>query len=880
MKMHPDYKSCFKILKGGKISLVVSALLGATTISFAAPSGGVVTSGSATISQNGTTTNINQSTQKATINWQKFSVASNETVNFNQPNVNSITLNRVIGNEKSIINGALNANGQVWILNSNGVLFGKNASINTAGLLATTAQLSDTDFNAGNYHFKHASANSVINEGTITISDAGSVILASNEVRNQGTIKAIKGKVHLVGSSEYTINLNGNSLVNLKVNKGVLDALVENSGHIIADGGEIYLTTNAVNELIKGVVNNTGIIEANSLDSLTSHVELFAHGGEVQVGGSIEAKDGFVETSGKDFTFLNANIQAGEWLIDPVNITIDAALAGTIETALGSGDVTIETDTPDHSDVDTSSGESGSDGNITVDSAINWASDQTLTLNAYNNITVNADIVSTSTNAGAGIIFLYGQGTSDGGTSSYTKADGTTVSGKSLQWKKGSGVASTRYAILDGNVFLGGQYIELGIHGTKGVFGSSGTAIPSLFFGRQGGNTRIGMTGDADGFGTGSDLRIDYFLPGSDYENYRTFADGTSTAGYSSQFDSVNVELLPLGADNTLSARVTSVEGDLTVVQDITFKTDEKFFNNSVVLTNNSGSAMADVAFAREFDPDNNADVGGGSSTKQTIESTISSDKVAVLSGQGLANDPYHTLAGSQSNILFYSTDTRTELAIGLGCCSNVTTYGDSNFIKGYTITGDKAMAIKFNIGTLAANSSSTVISYQTSLDNRDIASIIADLNSRNNISTTTTTTTNTNEEVNKVITAIVNTNAIKVDVPKITPPVIQPQTVKTTITPPIDLGFGEGTKVSLVSKPLEGEPSKVLTLSDIRAMQPSPSSNNSNQSEQQNNNGTPIIQETRVALSANSIVELVNGGVNLPEGVEQEFYVVEDKRN
>lgn len=187
-------------------------------------------------------------------------------------------------------------------------------------------------------------------------------------------------------------------------------------------------------------------------------------------------------------------------------------------------------------------------------------------------------------------------------------------------------------------------------------------------------------------------------------------------------------------------------------------------------------------------------------------------------------------------------------------------------------------MAIKFNIGTLAANSSSTVISYQTSLDNRDIASIIADLNSRNNISTTTTT--NTNEEVNKVITAIVNTNAIKVDVPKITPPVIQPQTVKTTITPPIDLGFGEGTKVSLVSKPLEGEPSKVLTLSDIRAMQPSPSSNNSNQSEQQNNNGTPIIQETRVALSANSIVELVNGGVNLPEGVEQEFYVVEDKRN
>ncbi|MDD2641130.1 MAG: filamentous hemagglutinin N-terminal domain-containing protein, partial [Arcobacteraceae bacterium] len=377
MKTNPDYKSRFRILKGGKVSLVVSALLGSVTLSFASPSGGVVTSGSATISQNGTTTNINQSTQKATINWQKFSVASNETVNFNQPNVNSITLNRVIGNEKSIINGALNANGQVWILNSNGVLFGKNASINTAGLLATTAQLSDTDFNAENYRFKNATANSVINEGTITISNSGSVILASNEVRNQGTIKAIKGKVHLVGASEYTVNLNGNSLVNLKVDKGVLDALVENSGTILSDGGEIYLTTNAVDELLKGVVNNSGIIEANSMDGLTGKVELFAHGGEVQVGGSIEAKDGFVETSGKYFDFLGADIQAGEWLIDPVNITIDSVLASAIETGLTSGNVKITTDTTDGTRLDTTTKESGTEGNINVDAAISWSSNNT-----------------------------------------------------------------------------------------------------------------------------------------------------------------------------------------------------------------------------------------------------------------------------------------------------------------------------------------------------------------------------------------------------------------------------------------------------------------------------------------------------------------------
>ena len=386
-----DFSSRFRILKGGKISLVVSAMVASTTLSFASPTGGTVTSGNANISQNGNVTNINQASNKASINWNTFNIAKNEVVNFNQPNVNSITLNRVIGNESSVINGALNANGQVWILNSNGILFGKNASINTAGILATTAELSDKDFNAGNYNFKNNSSNSVVNLGTIDVSNNGSVILAASEVRNSGTIKAVKGKVHLTAASEYTVNLNGNSLVNLIVSKGVLDAMVENSGTIIADGGEVYLTTNAVNELLKGVVNNTGIIEANSLDGLMGNVELFAHGGEVQVGGTIEAEDGFVETSGKDFTILkDATVKTSEWLIDPVNVTIDSDLASTIVTALDTADVTIETTNSGSSTVDTSGKESGSDGNIYVNHNIITnnlgGSDRTLTLDSDNDI--------------------------------------------------------------------------------------------------------------------------------------------------------------------------------------------------------------------------------------------------------------------------------------------------------------------------------------------------------------------------------------------------------------------------------------------------------------------------------------------------------------
>ena len=407
MKLTYNYRNAFRILKGGKISLVVAALVAGSTILSASPSGGVVTSGSSTINQIGSVTTINQASQKTTINWQNFSIAKDETVNFIQPNSSSIALNRVVGNEQSIINGALNANGQVWILNSNGVLFGKDASINTAALLATTKTLSDTDFNAGNYNFKGDSSASVINMGTITISNSGYAALLANSVSNQGTITAIRGTVELVGANEATINLNGNSLVSLHVSKGVLDALVENKGAIIADGGEIILTTNAVNELLKGVVNNTGVVEANSLDDVTGKVTLFAHGGTTNVSGSINAKGGSVETSGESLhVSRDTTIKAKDWLLDPTDITIESTggtdLAGssisadTIDTTLNGGtNVTLT-----------------ADNNINVNQNMTWNAATTLTLTAGNQINVNAIIDNTNATNG-GVYFQAANTTND-----------------------------------------------------------------------------------------------------------------------------------------------------------------------------------------------------------------------------------------------------------------------------------------------------------------------------------------------------------------------------------------------------------------------------------------------------------------------------------
>ena len=438
MKNLFNYKSIFKILSKGRVGLLVSAFLaGISTQAIAAPTGGTVTSGSATISQRGSLTNINQTTQKATINWQNFSIAANETVNFNQPNVSSITLNRVVGNERSIIDGALNANGQVWILNSNGILFNSTARINTAGILATTKDITDADFNSGNYKFKGDSSASVINLGTIEASDSGYVAMLANTVQNDGTIKAYRGTVHLTGASEATINLNGNSIVSLTVDKGVLDALVENKNIIQADGGKIYLTTNAVDEILKGVVNNTGIIEAKSLDDVSSEVILFAHGGTANIGGSIIADGGFVETSGKDFNVLSdAEIEAKTWLIDPTNVIVSDATA--YETSLNAGTNTIiQTDNANGSD----------EGNIYINDTIDWTTTAKLTLDAYKNIYINSAITATS---GGKLALYYGQGAPNASNTSsyYVNAKVNLSAGDNFFTKLGSDGVEKTYKVI------------------------------------------------------------------------------------------------------------------------------------------------------------------------------------------------------------------------------------------------------------------------------------------------------------------------------------------------------------------------------------------------------------------------------------------------
>lgn len=148
------------------------ALLGATALApaYALPTGGTVVGGSANGEihlSGGNSLSVNQKVDKLIANWDSFSVAAGERVIFNQPSSSSMALNRVIGTKASDIQGRIDANGQVFLVNPNGVLFGRGAQVNVGGLVASTLDITDAEFNGNSsrYRFTGPSTNGVLNQG-------------------------------------------------------------------------------------------------------------------------------------------------------------------------------------------------------------------------------------------------------------------------------------------------------------------------------------------------------------------------------------------------------------------------------------------------------------------------------------------------------------------------------------------------------------------------------------------------------------------------------------------------------------------------------------------------------------------------------------------
>jgi filamentous hemagglutinin family protein len=412
-------------------TLAVSVMLAFGANALAQPTGGVVAAGAATISTGATSTTINQSTQNAVINWQSFNIAAGQSVQFVQPNSNSVALNRVLGADPSNILGSLSANGKVFLVNPNGILFGRGASVNVGGLLASTLDISNSDFMAGNYKFSGNGTGAVLNQGNIN-ADGGYVALLGANVSNEGVISAQLGSVVLAAGSVMTMDVAGDGLLNIAVNEGAVNALVQNGGLIRADGGRVLLTTQAAGSLLQNAVNNTGVIQAQTLvTGEKGSIMLMGdmESGTVNVGGTLDASapnggdGGFIETSAANVQIASdANVTTlasagttGTWLIDPTDFTIGSEagdnIAGvTLSALLVTNSVVIDTATgidatdagatPPVTGYPTSTAGTGF-GDIFVNDAVTWTptpSPTTLTLRAARDVNVNAAITATGGN--------------------------------------------------------------------------------------------------------------------------------------------------------------------------------------------------------------------------------------------------------------------------------------------------------------------------------------------------------------------------------------------------------------------------------------------------------------------------------------------------
>ena len=410
-------------------SLLRAALLASTMLSLAPtafadpaptalPTGARVIGGSASVSQSGMAMQVNQSSANAALNWTSFSVGSAAKVTFTTPNAQSLTVNRVVGPDPSMIAGQVSSNGRLVLVNQSGITVSGGAKIDAQSLVLSAPGITEANARAGNLVFDQPARPDamVTNAGTLTVARTGLAALVAPSVANSGVIRAPMGRVVLAGAEAHVVDLYGDGLLGIDVTKQVTSlptgadgqkvaALVTNTGTIRASGGSVILTASAIDGLVATLVNAGGKISASSGGSVairaaggditvaptarisanSGNVSLIATGTTSQ-NGRISARGGAAEVSGSKLV-LAGPITAAHILLDPTDVIVGSALgtaaAGSTlltPTALRamSGDVTIS-----------------ATGSLSVNAALDFTSGSNvrgLALLAANDVTLNAAI--------------------------------------------------------------------------------------------------------------------------------------------------------------------------------------------------------------------------------------------------------------------------------------------------------------------------------------------------------------------------------------------------------------------------------------------------------------------------------------------------------
>jgi filamentous hemagglutinin family protein len=483
------------------------------------PTGTSVASGSVGVQRSQTTLTLNQSSQNAIVNYSAFSIGQGYTVTINQPTSTSVILNRVTGDTPSTIAGQLNANGQVYLINPNGIAITKTGVVKIGGgFVASTLAMTDDEFKHGRKHFiGNGSSAGVSNAGIVTIGRGGYAALIGGEVTNSGLIAVPMGKVGLGSGEAATLDVSGDGFLQVAVPtlSGGKSALIQQSGTISADGGMVVLTAATARAAARDAINIPGTIDARSIGGQSGAILIGGgEGGGVEISGDLDASSpkggggavtvtgesialkgasidasgatgggavkiggdvhgagalqqadqvtidanskitadateigdggavavwstgattvagaisarggqqggdgGMIETSGANLNVTGAGITAaapkgasGAWLLDPTDLIIDQALATSVDNTLNGGtSVTLATSAsgaPTGAALTAGETNASGNGDIIVNAPLAWSSAAGLTLNAYNNITVNAPI--TFGGAGSGLTLNAG----------------------------------------------------------------------------------------------------------------------------------------------------------------------------------------------------------------------------------------------------------------------------------------------------------------------------------------------------------------------------------------------------------------------------------------------------------------------------------------
>ena len=468
------------------------------------PTGGTVVAGSATIASSSTpgtaVLNVDQTSQRGVIDWNTFNLGSAAQVNFEQPSSNSATLNEVLDSNLSQIFGKITGTGQVFLVNPNGIYFGKSASVNVGSLAATTDSISTADFMAGNITFaRNGATGSVVNEGQLSAGLGGYIALLAPQVRNSGVVVARLGTVAMASGESVTLTFDDNHLAGITVQPSAIAALVQNKGAVLAPGGLIILSAQAADHLQGGVVQNSGTVEATGLAAKGGRIVLEASD-SVGNSGTVSANAGAGSPAGSVTVSAPAIVNSGTIsaaavmpslpmpTLPPISggsITLDAAhitqtASGSLDASgAGGGRVTLEA-TQDMTVAGSVSAAAVDLSPVSVSAATSNAGASpgfggSITLGAGGNITLQSARLDASGDAGGGAIQVQGGGQSP----SQPPADppalallGDTEISTSSRRGKGGNVTLTAdsVSLLDtssidasgalggGNVFVGGGF--------------------------------------------------------------------------------------------------------------------------------------------------------------------------------------------------------------------------------------------------------------------------------------------------------------------------------------------------------------------------------------------------------------------------------------